>query len=42
MGLKKYAKERKWRSIELISTAYIVGFIQQSNGKIMNFLRDKI
>ena len=27
MGLKKYAKERKWRSIELISTAYIVGFI---------------
>ena len=42
MGLKKYAKERKWRSIELISTAYIVGFIQQSNGKIMTFLRDKI
>nr|POF08944.1 fad-dependent urate hydroxylase [Quercus suber] len=42
MGLKKYAKERKWRNIELISTAYIVGFIQQSNGKIMTFLRDKI
>ncbi|KAF3949403.1 hypothetical protein CMV_024718 [Castanea mollissima] len=42
MGLNKYAKERKWRSIELISTAYIVGFIQQSNGKIITFLRDKI
>ncbi|XP_059459054.1 monooxygenase 2-like [Corylus avellana] len=42
MGLKKYAKERKWRSIELITTAYIVGFIEQSDGKVMTFLRDKI
>ena len=42
IGLKKYAKERKWESIELISTAYIAGFIQQSNYKIMAFLRDKI
>ncbi|XP_023918938.1 monooxygenase 2-like [Quercus suber] len=42
MGLKKYAKERKWESIEFISTAYIAGFIQQSNDKIMAFLRDKI
>ncbi|GLT42966.1 hypothetical protein SLA2020_169430 [Shorea laevis] len=41
-GLEKYAKERRWRSFELISTAYIVGTIQQSSGKIMNFLRGKI
>lgn len=40
-GLKKYAAERRWRSIELITTAYFVGFIQQSNGKLLNFLRDK-
>lgn len=42
MGLKKYAKERRWRSFELISTAYVVGAVQQSRGKIMNFLRDAI
>ncbi|KAE8008786.1 hypothetical protein FH972_005262 [Carpinus fangiana] len=41
MGLKKYAQERTWRAIELISTSYFAGFIQQSEGKIMNFLRDK-
>ncbi|CAN8276763.1 unnamed protein product [Cochlearia groenlandica] len=40
-GLKKYAKERKWRSIDLITTAYTVGFIQQSTGKLMNLFRDK-
>ncbi|EOA34467.1 hypothetical protein CARUB_v10022007mg [Capsella rubella] len=40
-GLKKYAKERKWRSIDLITTAYIVGFIQQSRGKWMNLFRDR-
>ncbi|XP_059451373.1 monooxygenase 2-like isoform X2 [Corylus avellana] len=40
MGLKKYAKERRWRSIELISTAYMVGFIQQGDGKVMYFFRD--
>lgn len=42
MGLKKYAEERRRRSIELITTAYIVGFIQQSDGKVMNLLRDKL
>lgn len=40
-GLKKYATERRWRSFDLISTAFVVGFFQESNGKIMNFLRDK-
>ncbi|CAH2075820.1 unnamed protein product [Thlaspi arvense] len=40
-ALKKYAGERKWRSIDLITTAYTVGFIQQSTGKWMNLFRDK-
>jgi 2-polyprenyl-6-methoxyphenol hydroxylase-like FAD-dependent oxidoreductase len=40
-GLKKYAGERKWRSIDLITTAYTVGFIQQSRGKWMNMFRDR-
>ncbi|KDO68119.1 hypothetical protein CISIN_1g015331mg [Citrus sinensis] len=38
IGLKRYATERRWRSCELISMAYIVGY----DGKIINFLRDKI
>lgn len=42
MGLKKFAKERRWRSFDLITTAYVVGSIQQSEGKIMNLLRDTI
>ena len=42
MGLKKYAKERRWRSIDLISTAYIVGFVQQGDGKVTTFFRDNI
>ncbi|XP_043688029.1 monooxygenase 2-like [Telopea speciosissima] len=41
-GLEKFAKERRWRSFELISTAYMVGFIQQSDGKFLTFLRDKL
>ncbi|KAH7518391.1 hypothetical protein FEM48_Zijuj09G0166700 [Ziziphus jujuba var. spinosa] len=41
MGLKKYANERRWRSFDLIATANVVGFIQESNGKIISFLRDK-
>lgn len=41
-GLKNYARERKWRGIELISTAYLVGSIQQSNGQVLGFLRDKV
>ncbi|XP_044489023.1 monooxygenase 2-like [Mangifera indica] len=42
MGLKRYAKERRWRSFELVSTAYVVGLIQQSDGMIVNFIREKI
>ncbi|GLT70649.1 hypothetical protein SLA2020_427130 [Shorea laevis] len=41
MGLKKYAQERRWRAIELITTSYFAGFVQQSDGKIMKFLREK-
>lgn len=38
-GLMNYAKQRRWRSFSLISTAYLVGVIQQSEGKIMSFLK---
>ncbi|XP_038888915.1 monooxygenase 2-like [Benincasa hispida] len=41
-GLRKYAAERKWRSIELIGTAYMVGRMQQSSGVFAKFMRDKI
>ncbi|XP_019096776.1 PREDICTED: uncharacterized protein LOC104767841 isoform X2 [Camelina sativa] len=41
VGLKKYARERKWRSIDLIIAAYTVGFIQQSRGKWMNLFTDR-
>ncbi|XWS67721.1 hypothetical protein CRYUN_Cryun04dG0029800 [Craigia yunnanensis] len=41
-GLKKYAKERRWRSLDLITTAYMVGFIQENDGKIMSFFREKL
>ncbi|RVW96649.1 Monooxygenase 3 [Vitis vinifera] len=42
MGLEKYAKERRYRGIDLITSSYLVGFIQQSDGKMLNFIRDKI
>lgn len=41
-SLKKYASERKWRCIDLITASYIVGYIQQSGSKFVNFFRDKI
>ncbi|MBA0818806.1 hypothetical protein Gohar_021697, partial [Gossypium harknessii] len=41
MGLKKFGQERKWRSFDLITTAFMVGFIQQHEGKVMSYLRDK-
>ncbi|GAB2291918.1 hypothetical protein Dimus_026168 [Dionaea muscipula] len=42
MALSKYAKERKWRGADLVTTAYVLGTIQQSNGKVMSFIRDKL
>jgi len=41
-GLKKYANERRWRCIDLITTAYIAGVIQQGDSKFVTFFRDKI
>ncbi|KAL0348515.1 UNVERIFIED_CONTAM: Monooxygenase 2 [Sesamum angustifolium] len=41
-GLEKFARERRWRSFDLISTSYMVGFMQQCDGVVMNFVRDKI
>jgi 2-polyprenyl-6-methoxyphenol hydroxylase-like FAD-dependent oxidoreductase len=41
-GLKKYANERRWRCIDLITTAYIAGVIQQADSKLVTFFRDKI
>jgi 2-polyprenyl-6-methoxyphenol hydroxylase-like FAD-dependent oxidoreductase len=39
-ALEKYAEERRWRSIQLITAAYVVGFIQQSNNIVVKFMRD--
>ncbi|XVE48831.1 hypothetical protein DITRI_Ditri01bG0034000 [Diplodiscus trichospermus] len=38
-GLKKYAKERRWRSFNLVATAYIAGTIQENNGMIMSYIK---
>ncbi|KAJ0010176.1 hypothetical protein Pint_34335 [Pistacia integerrima] len=42
MGLKRYAKERRWRSFELISTAYVAGLLKKradfNCGKLRHFL----
>lgn len=40
-SLAKFARERRWRSSKLIAVAYMVGFMQQSHGKVMVFLREK-
>ena len=40
-GLERYARERRWRSFMLITTAYLVGKIQQSNRSLIRFLREK-
>lgn len=40
-GLENYAKERRWRSFSLISTAYVVGWIEESDNKVIRFLRER-
>ncbi|KAK3016588.1 LOW QUALITY PROTEIN: hypothetical protein RJ639_005861, partial [Escallonia herrerae] len=40
-GLEDYGKDRRWRSFSLISTGYVVGLIQETDRKVMSFLRDK-
>uniref|UniRef100_J3LK45 FAD-binding domain-containing protein n=1 Tax=Oryza brachyantha TaxID=4533 RepID=J3LK45_ORYBR len=39
--LREYARIRRWRSVELVGTAYVVGFVRQSNNAVISFLRDK-
>ncbi|KAH6762551.1 hypothetical protein C2S52_019984 [Perilla frutescens var. hirtella] len=34
-ALERFARERRWRSFDLIATAYIVGFMQQNEGGVM-------
>ncbi|XP_024164322.2 monooxygenase 3 [Rosa chinensis] len=41
MGLRNYASKRKWRSIDLIITSYVFYLIQEIDGKVMSFLRNK-
>ncbi|XP_015169665.1 FAD-dependent urate hydroxylase-like isoform X3 [Solanum tuberosum] len=41
IGLEKYAKERRWRRFTFISAAYLSGFIQESDNKIISFLRQQ-
>lgn len=41
-GLREYAGMRRWRSVDLIGTAYVVGFVQQSGNPIVSFLREKV
>ncbi|KAL9317038.1 hypothetical protein ACSQ67_013555 [Phaseolus vulgaris] len=41
-SLKKYARERRWRSIDVTTTAYVVGSIQQAESKFVIFLRENI
>nr|GLL48426.1 uncharacterized protein LOC109170242 isoform X1 [Ipomoea trifida] len=39
-GLRKYAKERRWRVFDLITTSYVVGMVQERNGNVITLLRD--
>ncbi|XP_026396209.1 monooxygenase 2 [Papaver somniferum] len=39
-GLGKFARERRWRSLDLITTAYYMGSIQQGSGRLINYVRD--
>ncbi|XP_073127714.1 monooxygenase 2-like isoform X1 [Henckelia pumila] len=41
-GLENYAKERRWRSIDLVWSAYISGSVQMWDGVVLNFIRDHI
>lgn len=40
-ALEKFAGERRWRAIRLITAAYVVGFVQQSSNVVIKFLREK-
>lgn len=40
-GLEEYSKERRWRSFSLVSAAYVVGLLQESDNKVVSFFRNK-
>lgn len=42
VGLERYAEERRWRSIKLVVVGYVVGYVQQSNGAVISFLRERV
>uniref|UniRef100_A0A453ISS7 FAD-binding domain-containing protein n=1 Tax=Aegilops tauschii subsp. strangulata TaxID=200361 RepID=A0A453ISS7_AEGTS len=41
-GLREYAGMRRWRSVQLVGAAYMVGFVQQSDNAVVSFLREKV
>ncbi|XP_074291458.1 monooxygenase 2-like [Silene latifolia] len=41
-SLNDYAKKRRWRAFDLISTGYMLGFLQECNWFGMQFLREKV
>ncbi|QCE08727.1 flavoprotein monooxygenase [Vigna unguiculata] len=41
-SLKKYAKERRWRSVDVTTTAYMLGSIQQAESRLVTFFRENI
>ncbi|CAN0845846.1 Monooxygenase 3 [Linum grandiflorum] len=42
LGLRKFGEERRWRSFGVISAAYVIGYIQQSNWWVMKLVKDKL
>lgn len=40
MGLCDYVKERRWRGFQLVSMAYVVGWVQVGDWKLTRFVRD--
>ncbi|EYU36808.1 hypothetical protein MIMGU_mgv1a007451mg [Erythranthe guttata] len=41
MGRQKFSNQRRWRSFSLISAAYLVGLVQESDGVVIDFLKKK-
>ncbi|XP_073045777.1 monooxygenase 2-like isoform X2 [Primulina eburnea] len=41
-GLENYSKERRWRSIDLVWSAYMSGSIHMWDGAVLNFIRDRV
>ncbi|XP_073281976.1 monooxygenase 2-like [Primulina huaijiensis] len=41
-GLENYAKERRWRSIDLVWSAYMLGSIQMRDGVVVSLIRDRL